>query len=246
MNILDQSFRGQINLSCDVEKKFDLKSLDFHFLIEKRESISDFSYKFLSNCWDGSGAFYFEDEQIEIYKQTKSRENIKVRTFGCTFGFSNDYYYWVEDNKHYDYWVDLYLENLKSKGLFAISPIKQKALYMVAMNTQLNSENKCYWRPLYIGQTDNFYQRWKIHHRREQFNFLSQLDIELHLFVYFCYEEEVTPQELIQMEKELITNLNPLMNGKPVLKKRKNIVMPNNLQGKVFPNSIFPSQNDIG
>ena len=60
--------------------------------------------------------------------------------------------------------------------------------------------------------------------------------------MYFVYEEDANLKE---MERVLIRELNPFMNEKPVLERRKKISIPNTMQGKVFPNSIFPSQNDI-
>ena len=245
---------AEINLcSQNVENDLDSKSLELGFLIERRELISDFSYKFLSDCLKGSGFPYVEDHE------TTPKEDWKLRTWRTFFGFPNRSNY-PHNGKNYDYAIDGHLEQMAQ---VASNPIHEKTLYMVvsssllnggrftvtsdivkgAMGTLTKEYETNYLRPLYIGRTDNLYKRWRNHHRREKFNFLCQLDIELHLLMYFVYEEDANLKE---MERILIRDLNPLMNDKPVLEKRKKMLIPNTMQGKVFPNSLFPSQDDIG
>ena len=148
--------RAEINLcSNDVENELDPKSIELGFLIEKREPISDFSYKFLSDCRKGFAVPYIEDHEI------KPKEDWKFRTFATSFGLPNRYNYPFKE-KYYDYLIDGHLEQLAQ---ISHNPIHETTLYMVVSATLLNGRKykpysgsdyeMGYFRPLYIGKTDN-------------------------------------------------------------------------------------------
>jgi len=222
MSILTTALKAQINLlSQDIENELDLKSLNFGYLIKKGETISDFSYKFLSDCREGYARPYIDEKQKEI------------RVFSTSFGLPNAYYL-EHDGKSFEYDIDSYFYRMSKIPDW---PIHGKALYMVVMPTLLNGKFYVetlleYLRPLYIGRANNLYQRWTHHHhRRDALNFLSKLDIELTLQMYFIYED-ITKQELDKMESTLIRELSPVMNRSPVLRKKKKDVSNSSLENE--------------
>lgn len=236
MSILNTALKAQINLlSQDIENELDLKSLDFGYLIKKGETISDFSYKFLSDCREGYARPYIDEKQKEIWEKTKLSDDLKLRVFSTSFGLPNAYY-WEHDGKSFEYTIDSYFHRMSK---IADSPTQGKALYMVVMPTLLNGKFYVetltlleYLRPLYIGSTNNLHRRWSNHHhRRDGLNFLSKLDIELTLQMYFIYED-ITKQELHKMENTLIRELSPVMNRSPVLRKKKKNVSNSSLENE--------------
>jgi len=234
MSILTTALKAQINLlSQDIENELDLKSLDFGYLIKKGETISDFSYKFLSDCREGYARPYIDEKQKEIWEKTKLSDDLKLRVFSTSFGLPNAYYL-EDDGKSFEYDIDAYFYRMSKNP---DSPTHGKALYMVVMPTLLNGKIYAgtwleYLRPLYIGSTNNLYRRWSVHHhRRDAINFLSKLDIELTLQMYFIYED-ITKQELHKMESTLIRELSPVMNRSPVLRKKKEDVSNSSLENE--------------
>lgn len=207
---MDNSLKAQINLSSrDVKHELDQKSLELGFLIEKQDNISDFSYEFLKACRKSTNGYPY-------------MVGMTFRAICSLFGQPHRYS-WEHEDKSFDYHFDYRFHELRDSKI----PIYGKALYMVASACLLNGiawqeydqgiESTQYLKPLYIGRTNNLYERWKNHHRMDQFNFLCKLDIELFLLMYFVYKED---GDLGEMERMLIKELNPLMNNEPVLERK--------------------------
>jgi hypothetical protein len=230
-----------MRLYCtDLKDDLDNNCLKSGFIVKKQANVnlSDFSFDFLNDCKKGEGMPYFTEEILNNYAKNKSKENIRWLTFGISFGSPNENIY--GENGEYEYMVDMYLAHLKNNSI----QVSSRCLYMITSEALLHNYqygddltkstnlqeysisslsflNKRFLYLLYIGKTDNLYARWKNHHRRNEMNFLCRLDLDLMLFMY-SIEDNVSDDEFSEMEKILIREINPPMNGKIFIKDRIN------------------------
>ena len=212
---------------------YDEIALEIGVLIPKKTSnflLNSFSYDFLRDCLRGVCIPYFIKDDtpplgfgvISLGMIISDWEFGKSYAKGYKRHISCPALYMVVTNAlldNYHYGDDPNFPNSIYSHPYGNDPKFLNGIHALPYDEKSRNSLKSLYIPLYIGKSDNVYERWFLqkHHRQAEIDFLSRLGNSVYLMIYLEPQEDYG-----KMERILINDICPLMNQKIALSNKVN------------------------